>query len=234
MIRIKTFTALTLISFASLAPDVMAQPSPATCAAPPGYRYLPAGAPYQVGHVPPPVVAPQAPMPDPIPMLPVPAQEQQSPVAYQGSGYSSQYVAVRAGLFGRKVRWVSVQACQVPTTPYSQVPVASQPTPQAVAVATNNDDPYGFVSWLNGVRARYGLGAVVHDPNLSAWAVQNSRAGFGHSVRFGRRQNAGLGDLWTICPMWLDHPPHADALLDPTITHVGIGCAANVWTFEGN
>ena len=64
-------------------------------------------------------------------------------------------------------------------------------------------DPYGFTSWLNGVRAQYGLGAVSYDPNLSAWAnmnnaQQNSR-GLGHFVMGpARRQNSAMGNFATI------------------------------------
>jgi hypothetical protein len=109
-----------------------------------------------------------------------------------------------------------------------QPPVYAQaPTPGA--------DPFGFTNWLNGVRAQYGLPAVGYDQTLANWAAQNSSRGFGHFV-FGpaRRQNAGFGtDMGTICRMWMNSPPHAAALLDPTIRFVGIACVGMNWTFDG-
>ena len=113
------------------------------------------------------------------------------------------------------------------------VPSYMQPA-QAPAQAQPQADPYGFVAWLNGVRAQSGLGAVQYDQNLSAWAASNSQRGFGHSVRAGRRQNVGMGAFGAVCQMWLASGPHRVALLDPGITRVGIANAGGVWTFNGD
>lgn len=116
---------------------------------------------------------------------------------------------------------------QVRTVAYTTTPTpAPQPQPQG--------DPYGFTAWLNGVRASYGLGAVKYDPNLSAWAARNSAGGFSHNTRAGRRQNVGMGAFGTVCSMWLQSGAHRVALLDPSITQVGIAYVNGVWTFNGN
>jgi uncharacterized protein YkwD len=118
---------------------------------------------------------------------------------------------------------------------------ASQPE----AVQTTDADPYGFVSWLNRVRAQYGLGAVSYDSNLSAWGAVNDQSqkayGMGHHVMPARRQNAGAGRSASIIfPMWLASPGHRAALLDPSITTVGISATPSgnaygyYWTFNAN
>src|SRR4051812_36514783 len=62
--------------------------------------------------------------------------------------------------------------------------VAARPVYQQVQQPAG--DPYGFTAWLNGVRARSGLGAVGHDPSLSGWAGVNNgqqqARGMGHHV----------------------------------------------------
>jgi uncharacterized protein YkwD len=98
-------------------------------------------------------------------------------------------------------------------------------------------DAYGFTAWLNGVRAQYGLGPVGYDANLEAWAQvnngqQNSR-GMGHHVMgSARRQNAGMGSGATVWSMWLADPPHAAAMLDPSITMIGIAASGMYWTYN--
>lgn len=117
---------------------------------------------------------------------------------------------------------------QVRTVAYTTATApAIQPQPQA--------DPYGFTAWLNGVRAQYGLGAVGYDPNLAAWAAANSSRGYRHSVMGpARRQNVGMGAFGAVCSMWLSSGAHRVALLDPSITQVGIAYVNGVWTFNGN
>lgn len=105
-------------------------------------------------------------------------------------------------------------------------PVQHQAAPAA--------DASGFVPWLNGVRAQRGLRPVAWDANLAAWAVANSQSGTYHGVMVGRRQNWGWGSLGAVRSMWLASPAHAAALLDPTITRVGLGAWGSVWTFNGD
>jgi len=98
-------------------------------------------------------------------------------------------------------------------------------------------DPYGFTGWLNGVRAQYGLGAVGFDPNLSNWAAANNgqqqALGMGHHVMGpARRQNSGMGAMSTVSQMWMASPAHQAALLDPSITWIGIAGAGAYWTFN--
>jgi uncharacterized protein YkwD len=113
-----------------------------------------------------------------------------------------------------------------------------QPQPQPAAPVYYGD-PYGFTAWLNGVRASYGLAAVGHDPNLSAWAASNNAQqqarGMGHFVMGpARRQNSAMGNFASIGAMWLASPAHRAALLDPTIRRIGIAGLGAYWTFNAN
>jgi uncharacterized protein YkwD len=90
---------------------------------------------------------------------------------------------------------------------------------------------------LNGVRASYGLGAVGYDPNLESWAAMNnsqqSARGLGHHVMGpARRQNSAMGSFPGVEAMWMASPAHRAALLDPTITWIGIAGAGAWWTFN--
>jgi len=110
-------------------------------------------------------------------------------------------------------------------------PVYAQPA-QAQPVYQSGD-PYGFTAWLNGVRAQSGLGGVGHDPGLSAQAAVNNSYGFGHHyMGSARRQNAGMGAAATVWSMWMASPAHQAALLDPTITMIGIAASGSTWTFN--
>ncbi|AMV37464.1 CAP domain-containing protein [Planctomyces sp. SH-PL62] len=131
------------------------------------------------------------------------------------------------------------EAAQVYQGGYVATEVAAQPVQAEAAPAASYGDPYGFVNWLNGVRASYGLGAVGHDPNLSSWAAMNNNQqaaqGLGHHVMGpARRQNSAMGGFPGIEAMWMASPAHRAALLDPTITWVGIAGAGAWWTFNAN
>lgn len=97
----------------------------------------------------------------------------------------------------------------------------------------------GFLSWLNGVRAQYGLPAVGYDPSLESWAASNNAQqashGLGHYVMGpARRQNSAVGDVSSIGSMWLNSPAHRAALLDPSITRIGLAGNGQYWTFNAN
>ena len=118
--------------------------------------------------------------------------------------------------------------------PAYQQPAYSQPTSQPAT----GGDPYGFTSWLNGVRAQHGLSSVGYDAGLSNWAAQNNSQqnsrGLGHFVMGpARRQNAAMAQSYAqIGAMWLASPGHRAALLDPTIRTIGIAGAGAYWTFN--
>jgi len=123
---------------------------------------------------------------------------------------------------------------------YAGMEAAAQPVqaqaPAAAPVASGGD-AYGFTAWLNGVRASYGLGAVGYDPNLESWAAMNNgqqaARGLGHHVMGpARRQNSAMGAFPGIESMWMASPGHRAALLDPTITWIGIAGAGAWWTFN--
>jgi len=110
---------------------------------------------------------------------------------------------------------------------------AVQSSPQYVPAS----DPYGFTGWLNATRARYGLRAVGFDPNLARWAAVNNghqkSRGMGHFVMGpARRQNCAMGNYAVIGSMWMASPAHRAALLDPTISFIGIAGAGAYWTFN--
>lgn len=109
--------------------------------------------------------------------------------------------------------------------------------PVAEPVYVPSGDPYGFTAWLNGVRAQYGLGAVGVDPNLSNWAAMNNgqqnALGMGHHIMGpARRQNSGMGASGTVWQMWMASPAHQAALLDPSISMIGIAAGGAYWTFN--
>ena len=117
----------------------------------------------------------------------------------------------------------------------------THPAVAAVAAAAPiyvpSGDPYGFTAWLNGVRAQYGLGAVGVDPNLSNWAAMNNgqqnAMGMGHHIMGpARRQNSGMGAAGTVWQMWMASPAHQAALLDPSISMIGIAAGGAYWTFN--
>jgi len=118
---------------------------------------------------------------------------------------------------------------------YSQTQPAYPRQPQSQP--QRSGDPYGFTAWLNGVRAQHGLGPVGFDPNLSGWASANNgqqqARGMGHHVMGpARRQNSGMGNFSTVTSMWMASPAHQSALLDPSITWVGIAGLGAYWTYN--
>jgi hypothetical protein len=162
----------------------------------------------------------------------------QQPAQYT---YSPQYYQQASGTQptadGRQVIPASYTA-PVAEAP-AQQPAPTQPPAAAAPAAAANDaasDPYGFVSWLNATRASYGLGQVGLDANLSNWAAMNNGQqnahGLGHFVMGpARRQNSAMGGVFPGA-MWMASPAHAAALLDPTITWIGIAASGAYWTFN--
>ena len=130
----------------------------------------------------------------------------------------------------------------VPTTyqaETAQPTYATQPTQPATyqTAAADTGDAYGFLGWLNATRASYGLSAVGYDANLTNWAAMNNSQqaarGMGHFVMGpARRQNAAMGAFANIGSMWMNSPAHRAALLDPTITAIGIAGLGAYWTFN--
>jgi uncharacterized protein YkwD len=174
-----------------------------------GYTYLPAGAPLPPGYQ---------------------YVSQPTTVASPAQGYAPTYA-------------------QQPTAPattytyasnYAAPAAVAQPGVTYAAPATTADyggDPTGFINWLNGVRAQYGLGAVAYDPGLAGEAavnsqIQNSR-GIGHfSMGSARRQNSAMGSIGSIGAMWLNSPAHRAALLDPSVRWMGLAGVGAYWTLN--
>lgn len=107
---------------------------------------------------------------------------------------------------------------------------------QQPIVQSNGYDPYGFLGWLNSVRASYGLSAVGYDQNLSNWAAMNNNQqharGLGHFIMGpARRQNAAMTGGFPG-GMWMASAGHRSALLDPTISWIGIAATGAYWTFN--
>ncbi|MDX2038819.1 MAG: CAP domain-containing protein [Isosphaeraceae bacterium] len=125
-----------------------------------------------------------------------------------------------------------------PTADPAVQPAAAVVAPQpAVVQYVPAGDPYGFTGWLNSIRAQYGLRPVGYDPNLTNWAAVNNQhqasRGMGHFVMGpARRQNCAMGQFATIGAMWMASPAHQAALLDPTISYIGIAGYGAYWTFN--
>jgi uncharacterized protein YkwD len=121
---------------------------------------------------------------------------------------------------------------------YAQQAVVQPQTAPVAAPATTQggSDPYGFLNWLNGVRASYGLCLVGYDANLSNWAAMNNNAqlasGLGHFVMGPARRQNSAWNTGFPGPMWMASPGHRAALLDPTIQWIGIATAGAYWTFS--
>lgn len=158
------------------------------------------------------------------------------PQFYQPAAQPVQYVQQPAVEAVQYVQQPAAEAVQ-----YVQQPAAEQQQVQAEAAApaASWGDPYGFTAWLNGIRASYGLGPVSHDPNLSNWAAMNNdqqaARGMGHHVMGPARfQNSAMGGFPGVEAMWMASPAHRAALLDPTISFIGIAGAGAWWTFNAN
>ena len=125
-----------------------------------------------------------------------------------------------------------------PTTYYVSQPATTAAAPAVTyQAAPTGGDPYGFTNWLNSVRAQYGLAAVGYDANLESWAAANSAQqaarGLGHFVMGpARRQNSAMGSSASIGSQWMNSPAHRAALLDPSITRIGLAGNGSYWTFN--
>jgi hypothetical protein len=159
----------------------------------------------------------------------------QPPVAAQPTAAAQQVSHVQGDGKVQQASYVAPATAAQPTPATESA--KAEPVATTAAPAAPTCDPYGFTPWLNGVRAQHGLAPVGYDPNLESWAAvnnshQNSR-GLGHFVMgAARRQNSAMGNYANIGSMWLGSPAHASALLDPTITHIGLSGSGSYWTFN--
>lgn len=161
-------------------------------------------------------------------------------------------LSLNTAAFGQYAYTYYQPSCATGTCPqqvqYVQAPVryVVQPQGQYVqpaayapqAAPATGCDAAGFLGWLNGVRAAYGLCAVGYDANLEYWAAQNNAAqlahGLGHWVMgTARRQNAAWNTGFPG-PAWMASPGHQSALLDPTIRWIGIAFTGAYCTFSAN
>lgn len=164
-----------------------------------------------------------------------------APQYYQASYAPQYYQATQAPQYYQAAQapQTTVEGAQVIPTSYTVAAAEAAPvqTAQAApAAAYGGSDPYGFLSWLNATRASYGLGAVGYDASLSNWAAMNNNQqmayGVGHFVMGpARRQNSAAGAGFPGA-MWMASPAHRAALLDPTISWIGIAAAGAYWTFN--
>lgn len=161
---------------------------------------------------------------------------------------AQQYYQAAEGVAAPAYTYQTTQQPSAPQYVYQSGYTGMEVQPQAVAPAqpvyaaapvVASGDPYGFTAWLNGIRASYGLGPVSYDANLANWAAMNNdqqaARGLGHHVMGpARRQNSAMGGFPGIESMWMASPAHRAALLDPTITFIGIAGAGAWWTFNAN
>ncbi|MBV8487641.1 MAG: hypothetical protein JO161_05135 [Planctomycetaceae bacterium] len=170
-----------------------------------------------------------------------PQYYQYAPQYYQPAQAPQYYQAVQAQQYYQAAQapQTTAEGAQVIPTSYT-VPVAeatpTQPMQATAVVNYGGSDPYGFLSWLNATRASYGLGAVGYDASLSSWAAMNNNQqmayGLGHFVMGpARRQNSAMGAEFPAAT-WMASATHRAALLDPTISWIGIAAAGAYWTFN--
>lgn len=116
--------------------------------------------------------------------------------------------------------------------PVSYAAPAAAPAPSAGDVSGS------FIPWLNSLRAASGLGPVGYDAALVTWAMSNNgqqmARGLGHFVMGpARRQNAAMAQsAGQAYQMWWASAPHRAALLDPSITVVGVAVSGQWWTMN--
>lgn len=98
---------------------------------------------------------------------------------------------------------------------------------------------HATASGINSVRAQYGLPALAYDITMEQWAGinnQHQRArGMGHYVVApARRQNAAYNyaDAGSVIRAWMASAGHRDAILDPTITVIGVAWDGVYWTMN--
>lgn len=133
----------------------------------------------------------------------------------------------------QQVRYYYPTYAQPQQVAQAQPAVVQASYTQTTATTTTSGDPYGFLNWINAVRAQYRLGAVGWSDALAYDASVNSSRGFAHTyMGHARRQNVGWGAAGTVWSMWLGHGPHASALLDPSITAIGIAYTNGIWTYN--
>lgn len=162
-----------------------------------------------------------------------------------GSVRAQNYVTMRPVATTQPVTYAAQPARYQYTTPattYVQQPAsyvqqASYTQPTAAYAAQGGGDAYGFTNWLNSVRAQYGLSPVSYDAGLENWASinngQQAARGMGHFVMGpARRQNCAIGSSASIGSQWMNSPAHRAALLDPSITRIGLAGSGSYWTFN--
>lgn len=144
-----------------------------------------------------------------------------------------------AGPFGRR-RSCPPQGCPQSAPAYAPAYRVYAPayrttttTTQYRSTTTTTTDPAGFLGWLNGYRASRGLRPVGWDPGLAAEAAANNaqqrRRGLGHFfMGSARRQNSAMGG--DPAAMWAASPAHNSALLDPSVTLLGLAGDGAYWT----
>ncbi len=90
---------------------------------------------------------------------------------------------------------------------------------------------------VNVERTRHGLHSLAHEPSLAAWAAENNRYGFGHTIMGpAHRQCAAWGQrtIGEAVGAWMASPAHRAALLAYDVTHCGGAFDGSVWTWNAS
>lgn len=124
--------------------------------------------------------------------------------------------------------------------PVQAAPVQAQAAPVVAAQPeTGSGGAAGFLAWLNATRASYGVAPVAYDPAIEASCAQNNALqaahGLGHHfMGLCRRQNSAAGLFFPgVEAAWMASPGHSSALLDPSLTRIGIAWLGHWCTFGG-
>lgn len=92
----------------------------------------------------------------------------------------------------------------------------------------------GIVAQVNQLRASRGLGPVSWDGGLASEATRNSQIGFGHAyMGSARRQNSAISSSPSQAfGQWMNSPAHLSAMLDPSVTRIGLGNVGGTYTLN--
>lgn len=101
-------------------------------------------------------------------------------------------------------------------------------------VAQGGGSGGGIVAQINQLRASRGLGPVSWDGGLASEATRNSQIGFGHAyMGSARRQNSAISSSPSQAfGQWMGSPAHLAAMLDPSVSRVGLGNVGGTYTLN--
>jgi uncharacterized protein YkwD len=123
----------------------------------------------------------------------------------------------------------------------NEVGCLAAPIPASPVKLGQRDDPYSFLTWINGTRRIYGLRPLVYDRELEHWAVANNRAqrAMSRAGHYVLAPAAGQAAACITGPIgqyvgeaWLSSDEHRPLLLHPAISRYGLAWDGIYWTLD--